>query len=110
MHVKVLRQFLNGRTIVHEGETIDVEERRAAALERHKPPLIVREVGSAMVPQRQHAAPVVGEGANAGTADPTDTRPDGGPTGEVSRPSSSRRGRPRKTQASSEPEDKRESW
>ena len=82
MQVKVIRQFLNGRQIAHEGDVIEVDERRAAALERHTPPLVVREVGSGSVPTHRPPQQVAGEGANAGGQDPTVTPPTGGPTGE----------------------------
>lgn len=100
MRVKVLRQFLNGRTVVHEGETIDVTEQRAAALERHVPPLVVREVGSLSAPERQ-PQPLVGEGASAGGQDPTSSPPTGGQTGGGRPASSSRAARRPAKRASS---------
>jgi hypothetical protein len=101
MQVTVLRQFLNGRQIVHEGEKIEVDERRAMALARHKPPLIAHEIGAGTAADAERAKRMAGEGAEAGAVDPTQSPQDGGPTGEDKPASSSRRGRPQQAPASS---------
>lgn len=86
MKVKVIRQFLHPtqtNRVVQEGETIDVTEGVARDLAKNN--LVVEEPGSGM----RAKGP-----AQAGTADPTSSPPSGGPTGEETTASSSRRGRP----------------
>lgn len=108
MRVRVIRQFLNGRDVVSEGRELVVSDRRAKQLEANK--LVVPiDIGAG---ERQRRA------ARQGAAGPTDTdidpgsrtmataettaaRRTGGRTGEATRRSSSRRGRPRKVSPSS---------
>jgi hypothetical protein len=108
MKVRVIRQFLDGprKRVVHDGEELDVDERRARQLMNHRPPLIVPMNAADMPPEPQEktAADKGEDGAEAGAADPTENSADGGPTGENKPASSSRRGRRRQTQESTEPE------
>jgi hypothetical protein len=100
MKVKVLRQFLDGSRLVHEGDVIDVPERRARALAAKKPPLVVLTIGSGMRPK-------AGEAAVVGAIDPTPSLQIGGPTGEDKPVLLRRRGRPRKVRPYISPEDER---
>lgn len=114
MKVIVTRQFLNGRTLVHEGEQLTVPQMRGLELIRNKlvapapgqigagtmqqrlqaprtrqappaPPVPARRVAQpAAPPATRRAAQPVGE------TTPTTTPPTGGPTGDEKSPSSSR--------------------
>jgi hypothetical protein len=78
MRVKVLRQFLNGRDLVHEGQEIDVTDVRGRQLVINR--LVTMNVGGGM------RAP-----AGVGAIDPTPSPPPGGLTGEGTPVSSPRR-------------------
>lgn len=80
MRVKVIRQFLNGPRLVHEGEVIEVSDARARELEKNN--LVVPQLGAGMLSRGTRAV------------DPTPSLPPGGPTGEDQPRSLSRRGRP----------------
>lgn len=87
LRVKVLRQFLNGDHIVHEGEMITATPERARDLERNR--LVTMTIGGAM------REPAGSEAAKGGAADPIVSPPPGGPIGEA-KPASSRRPAPRR--------------
>lgn len=104
MQVRVLRTFQTTRTkkLLHVGDFVEMDERRAKQLSERVPPLVTIDLGPGRPPQEW--TPEEQEGADAGTQDPTLPRPSGGPTGAGKRASSSRRGRARRTRVSSEPE------
>ncbi len=102
MQVRVLRTFLSPRAkkFAHEGDVMEMDERRARILSERVPPLVTIDLGPGT--PRQQWTPEEQEGADAGSLGPTQIPPTGGPTGEAKPASSSRRGRPRQTPASSE--------
>lgn len=105
MNVKVIRQFLNGSEVVHEGTSIVVSDRRGKQLIANN--LVApADVGSGSRERRaaQRAGaqrPIEGQAApQRSTSTPKQASAaarTGGPTGEATPRSSSRRGRPRKT-------------
>lgn len=98
MKVKVLRQFLNGNELALEGQVLDLDERRAKALERNN--LVApAEIGQKSRAAAARQAPAAEEAAAGGVPGPITTDRAGGLTG-ADRPASlsppvRRRGRPR---------------
>lgn len=106
MRVKVLRSFLDGRTMVEPGDEIEVTETRARQLMMHRTPLVTMTVGGAMRATR----PPSSEAAKGGAVDPTASPPAGGQTGEEKPASSRRPGRPRKTRPLTSGAAERATW